>query len=713
MHNQHHLITQYIALRRLANTLRSLKPSASITASRLVSVLDKPSLLAKLVADLHREGDVVSRLVEAGVPPATAVDLLTLCAEGAGRDEHVVVSLFEDWQQLCGRTLEVERIPLVSIPPSLPPFRTGSRITPKGGAPTSGTVQTQTAVLGRVFGAGTEQGQETQELIAGRTEPLDIVTEPSLEAQRTPDTVERTARSGSGQEPTSTTSSFMTKHVCANDANLGEIRYHVNGETQTVRSLDLEHDWAQATLGTAHFGLSDVLASAFSGENFGPVKLTEAAAELIARKTPHELTVAARRDFESLVSSATPALSLAAQLNARGDVLDPVRAELRQLVTQFGQTQAQLSLLANDLTRLASQPEGRFMASLEDVTQKIQHLKKFSVNTAVLQQISALLQLAQGTTVDTQDVRELVEEIVAERRRAESTLGVGGAGSAGDEPPVSQSLVVELSRAENVPERARLRGAGAMAQTGEEKTAKAEAGPRERGQASRNLRLRAALRQAQLEQTRIKEPSGAEAQTSVATTSEYKRARKEAQAEIVSNAVVKLGLLARMLRAPMPLVQSAVARPRVLIPCAAEDFAVIYDECLQLFALCSAPVGHAPVGNGTCLQLLNDDCLTTVPCTSHEYISGSTFHATAALLQRLCTQFDLMELQSVKLSAKHRKAVGAFTAFVGVADQRPSDQLLSAPNDEGFVAVKRQVVPHDAVIIITTRGKNVFVLQII
>jgi hypothetical protein len=177
---------------------------------------------------------------------------------------------------------------------------------------------------------------------------------------------------------------------------------------------------------------------------------------------------------------------------------------------------------------------------------------------------------------------------------------------------------------------------------------------------------------------------------------------------VAAQALTQLGLLATMLRAAPPPSEQTVAR--VLVPCSSDDFAFIFDECLAVFELCAAPMGHAALTHGVCLHQVDEHTLRTTPCSNHEFLQGVTLFHTEAVLHKAASTFALPALRLVRLEAKHRQVAGTYPAFVPVHARRPSDRLRSAPDAAGFVAVTRNIVPPTATIVLTT-DREVYVLQ--
>jgi hypothetical protein len=163
-------------------------------------------------------------------------------------------------------------------------------------------------------------------------------------------------------------------------------------------------------------------------------------------------------------------------------------------------------------------------------------------------------------------------------------------------------------------------------------------------------------------------------------------------------AIHKMGLLAAMLQAPLPLHRKEQAHAKILVPLTEEDFGVFFEDCRHVFALCEVPAGHAPLGDSRCLQRVNENVLVAVDCPVH-MLHSPVFRDSALIMQRAASGLELPKnIHLLTMDARTRRPVGSFVAFVPVSEKRVSDEIVSAPEARGFVAVRRAIVPPAAVI---------------
>jgi hypothetical protein len=167
--------------------------------------------------------------------------------------------------------------------------------------------------------------------------------------------------------------------------------------------------------------------------------------------------------------------------------------------------------------------------------------------------------------------------------------------------------------------------------------------------------------------------------------------------------------------------QSTVPEPvgqQILVPLSKEDFLVIFNECQQLFLVCESPMAHVCLTRGRCLYGATADTLRVRSCEAHnEEFSGQVLGETSLLLQSRLQRDDInelndirIELRSLTLASEARKPLGWISVFVPVAEVLPGEELLSTPDARSFVAVKRAVLPPQAVITLQI-SRFILVLQ--
>jgi hypothetical protein len=170
--------------------------------------------------------------------------------------------------------------------------------------------------------------------------------------------------------------------------------------------------------------------------------------------------------------------------------------------------------------------------------------------------------------------------------------------------------------------------------------------------------------------------------------------------------LTKLSALSSM-AVPVPSPSPSPAGPRtVLVPLNTQDFAVVFSECRQVFAMCDSPLGHALLAPGRCLFGSTPECLRVCDCASEAHLRlEPALRDTALLLQGKAHMESFEEmgtgLETLTMSVESRRPLGYFTKYVRTEHALPGEEQLSPPDDRGFVAVKRAVVPPAAVITFT------------
>lgn len=171
--------------------------------------------------------------------------------------------------------------------------------------------------------------------------------------------------------------------------------------------------------------------------------------------------------------------------------------------------------------------------------------------------------------------------------------------------------------------------------------------------------------------------------------------------QVLAEQVAKLGALGSMVK----VTEGAHTRTH-LVPLDEQDFAVVFAECRQVFAMCDSPLAHALLGTGRCLVGRSPECLRVCDCVSEAHARQEpALRDTALLLQgKVATEhmhlFEDLEskLETLTLAAESRRPLGYYTKYVKVEHALPGEERVTAPDERGFVAVKRAVVPPAAVI---------------
>jgi hypothetical protein len=173
--------------------------------------------------------------------------------------------------------------------------------------------------------------------------------------------------------------------------------------------------------------------------------------------------------------------------------------------------------------------------------------------------------------------------------------------------------------------------------------------------------------------------------------------------QVLAERVAKLGALGSMVK----VTEQPSAHTRThLVPLDEQDFAVVFAECRQVFAMCDSPLAHALLGTGRCLVGRSPECLCVCDCVSEAHARQEpALRDTALLLQgKVATEHmhlfeDLdSKLGTLTLAAESRRPLGYYTKYVKVEHALPGEERVTAPDERGFVAVKRAVVPPAAVI---------------
>src|SRR5437879_4392844 len=101
-------VEQYIAATRLANSLRSLRATASPLCVRLRASLDNPTALITLAREVAGHEQAPHEQLQRVGLSAEQVEVFLQLGRMQPAVGDVKISIFQDWRTLCGPTRQVE-----------------------------------------------------------------------------------------------------------------------------------------------------------------------------------------------------------------------------------------------------------------------------------------------------------------------------------------------------------------------------------------------------------------------------------------------------------------------------------------------------------------------------------------------------------------------------------------------------------------------------